>query len=84
MKVMNNYYEALEYAKKHKLVECEYGDYDELVSYCAWNKTGDRDDEAELECYYIFERSKDGTHRPESKTSGWLKDWTKRNIGLGE
>ena len=55
-----DYYKAKDYAKDHNLVECEYGDTgikmgDKDVSYVAYNKSGDRDDEWEVECYYTWE-----------------------------
>ena len=54
-----DYYEAKEYAEKHNLIECEYGDTgymykDEPVSYVAYNKSGDRDGEWEVEAYYTW------------------------------
>ena len=54
-----DYYKAKEYAEKHNLIECEYGDTgymykDEPVSYVAYNKSGNRDDEWEVEAYYTW------------------------------
>lgn len=59
-KYFNNYEKARAYAEKHNLKECEYGDTGymqgyEPLSYCAWNKSGDRFDEWEVECYYSWE-----------------------------
>ena len=55
-----DYYKAEDYAKDHGLTECEYGDTgikmgDKDVSYVAYNKSGDRSDECEVECYYTWE-----------------------------
>lgn len=74
-----NYYTAKRLAEKRKLVECEYGDmFDHSgVSYCCWNKSGDRNDETDIECYYLF----DG-HRPEKKANPWLKDYVKSKLGI--
>lgn len=72
-----NYYKAREYAKAHNLVENVYGDWDDKVSYCGWNKTGNMNDECEVEAYYHFEGSK-----PERDESEWLDDWVKTNIGV--
>lgn len=57
----NDYYKAKEYAEKHGLRECEYGDTgymdgDEPLSYVAYNKSGDRFDEWAVECYYGWRR----------------------------
>lgn len=78
MKYFINYYRAKEYAKKHHLRECDYGDYDDKVSYCVWNKSGNRDKEAEIECYYLF----DGRYPDTRVTNDWLLDWCKHKIGL--
>lgn len=72
-----NYYKAREYAKAHNFIENVYGDWDERVSYCGWNKTGDINDECEVEAYYCF----DGRY-PEKDESEWLDDWVKTNIGV--
>ena len=70
-KYFNDYEKAKAYAEKHGLRECEYGDTgymqgDEPLSYVAYNKSGDRFDEWEVECYYGWTRNwGDGkdTHR---------------------
>ena len=72
-----NYYKAKEYAKTHNLIECVYGDWDKKVSYCGWNRTGNRNDGCEVEAYYHFNGSK-----PEQDESEWLDDWAKTNIGV--
>lgn len=72
-----NYYKAKQYAKQHGLKENVYGDWDDKVSYCGWNRTGDMNDECEVECYYVF----DGRY-PEIETSDWLDDWVKNTIGV--
>ena len=55
-----DYYKAEDYVKDHGLNVCEYGDTgikmgDKDVSYVAYNKSGDRNDEWEVECYYTWE-----------------------------
>lgn len=88
-KVFVNYYKAKEYAEKHNLKECSYGDYDENVSYCAWNKSGDNYDDWEVEVYYKFvgeEIEKNG-HKytrfvPERETSVNLLNWVKTVFGV--
>jgi len=56
----NDYYKAKEVAEKCLgFVECEYGDTgymdgEEVISYCAWNKSGNREDEWEVEAYYTW------------------------------
>lgn len=72
-----NYYKAKKYAEEQGLVENVYGDWNEDVSYCGWNKTGDINGECEVEAYYHF----DGRY-PEQETSDWLADWVKYNIGV--
>ena len=55
MKLYANYYEAKEQAKKEKLIESEYGDiYGTDMSYVRYNKSGDREDEPEIVCYYTW------------------------------
>ena len=56
-----NYYKAKEYAQKHNLIECEYGDTgymwnDEPISYCAYNLSGNRFDDWTIMVYYTWER----------------------------
>lgn len=74
MKIFLNYYEALEYAKEHKLIECEYGDLEDNISYCYWNKSGDRNKEHEIEAYYIFRAEGCGA-KPEKETSQEIIQW---------
>ena len=88
-KVFLNYYKARDYAEKHNLKECAYGDSDENVSYCAWNKSGDSYDEWEVEAYYLWNRvkvEKNGreymSSRPEKETSPSLLNWAKIVLGL--
>lgn len=63
----NDYYKAKKYAEKHNLKECEYGDTgymegDKPLSYCAWNKSGNREDDWEVECYYTWKRDEQTGH----------------------
>lgn len=60
MRYFTNYYTARKLAEKRGLVEREYGDTGymlgcEPLSYCEWNKSGSRDDEAEIVVYYGWE-----------------------------
>ena len=88
-KIFLNYWKARGYAEKHHLKECAYGDSDENISYCAWNKSGDNYDEWEVEVYYKFapeEVEKNG-HRytryvPEEETSVDVLNWAKTVLGL--
>ena len=87
MKFFVNYYQAKRYAKKHGLKEAEYGDWypnadmRNMVSYVTYNTSGDRDDEAEVECYYKWER-RDDRWRPEQRASRKeLTGWVLNNIG---
>lgn len=77
-----NYYTAKKLAEKRGLKECEYGDYNDKVSYCLWNKSGDREDDAAIEAYYTWQREADGHLRPEHRASSWLKSWVYHNIGV--
>jgi len=69
-KYFRDYEKAKEWAEKHKLVECEYGDTgymsgDQPISYCAWNKSGKREDEWTVEAWYTWRRSEEnGRLRP--------------------
>lgn len=67
-----DYQKAKAQAEKEGLRECEYGDYNKEVCYCCWNKSGDRDDEVDIECYYTSP-----TERPD-----WLADWVRETIGV--
>lgn len=65
----NDYYKAKEVAEKRGLVECEYGDTgymdgEEPISYCAWNKSGNREDEWEIEAYYTWKRNAENRLKP--------------------
>lgn len=82
MKYYINYYKAKAEARKHGLVECDYGDLGDKISYCCWNKSGNRDDEAEIECYYIFEKQSDGKCRPQKIASENLFDLVGARIGV--
>ena len=67
-KYFNDYEKAKAYAQKHNLKQCEYGDTgymqgNEPLSYCAWNKSGDRFDDWEIECYYGWARNCDSDYR---------------------
>lgn len=60
-KYFTNYYTAKKYAEKRGLKEVIYGDTTytlggQAVSYVGYNKTGDRDDEITVLCYYGWER----------------------------
>ena len=77
MKYFANYWSAKKYADKNHYKMCEYGDYSgtgaDCISYACWNKTGDRDDEAQVECYYKWEQE-GGRWRPEKRASAGLKN----------
>lgn len=65
MRFFTNYYKAKALAEKRGLVEREYGDtgymlIDEPISYCEWNRTGSRDDEPEIVCYYSWKLTEKG------------------------
>lgn len=82
-----NYYEAKDYAKKHGLIECEYGDTgydldDYGISYVAYNKSGDRGDEWEVECYYTWAKNTDGRLKPAMGKDEQVKNWTKKVLGV--
>lgn len=67
MKLYANYYNAKEQAKKEKLQEAEYGDvYGTNYSYVQYNKSGDREDDPEIICYYTWKtevvKTKDGQY----------------------
>lgn len=73
-----DYYAAKEYAEKRNMLECEYGDTgywarseDEPISYCAWNPSGKREDEWEVEAYYTWTRI-DGRLKPIPIDKGWV------------
>lgn len=60
MRYFTNYYTAKKMAEKRGLIEREYGDTGymlraEPLSYCEWNKSGSKEDEAEIVVYYGWE-----------------------------
>lgn len=58
----SNYYNAEKKAKELGLKLAEYGDvYGSNVSYAFWNKSGNRNEDEEVMCYYFFD--KDGKPR---------------------
>ena len=58
-----DYYEGKKYADEHNLKEAEYGDvYGSKLSYCYFNKTGNRYDDEDVIIYYRFGR--DGKPQP--------------------
>lgn len=84
-----NYYKAQEYAKKHGLVECEYGDTGYKldgygVSYVAFNKSGNRFDDWEVECDYTWEKNTEGRLKPAINKDEAMKDWAKHTHGITE
>lgn len=53
-----NYYEAKQEAEKRKLLLAEYGDvYGSSLSYCYWNKSGNRNEDEIIICYYRFDKN---------------------------
>ena len=55
IKLYANYYKAKKEAEKEKLKEAEYGDiYGTKYSYVMYNKSGDREDEPVIMCYYAW------------------------------
>lgn len=74
-----NYYKAKGYAESLNLKECEYGDCDDRVSYCAWNKSGDRNKKWEVVAYYIFRPVGFGA-KPEQETSPEIMKWAGKNL----
>ena len=83
-----NYYEAKDYARKHGLKECEYGDTGyklgdgKDVSYVAYNKSGDREDDWEVECYYTWAKNTDGRYKPAMGRDDDMKAWLKNTMGI--
>ena len=60
----SNYYNAKKRAEELGLKEAEYGDvYGKDMAYCFWNKSGNRNDDEEVICYYFF--GKDGKPKHE-------------------
>ena len=59
IELYSNYYTAKERAEELGLKEAEYGDvYNSDIAYCYWNKSGNRNDDEEVICYYFFENGK--------------------------
>ena len=54
VKVFSDYDKAKEYAEANGYIESEYGDFDNEYSYCYWNKSGDRNQDEEVACFYKF------------------------------
>lgn len=55
----NSYKSAESHAKRLKLKLAEYGDvYGYNISYCYWNKSGNRNDNEKVIAYYTFENGK--------------------------
>ena len=54
VKVFSDYDKAKEYAEANDYKESEYGDFDNEYSYCYWNKSGDRNQDEEVACFYKF------------------------------
>lgn len=53
-----DYQQAKKDAEKQKLLLAEYGDiYGSSLSYCYFNKTGNRNDDEIIICYYRFDKS---------------------------
>lgn len=82
-KYFNDYEKARAYAEKHNLRECEYGDTGYFIyvngdkkeiSYCAWNKSGNREDEWEIEADYTWKRNDEGRNKPHPIDREWIKD----------
>lgn len=94
MRYFIDYYKAKDYANKHGLHECEYGDVDYLpghilVSYVGYNKSGEREDEWEVECYYTWYRDNSRPGRnmmiPSKDTDKYaLREWAERTLGVTE
>lgn len=57
-----DYYKAKKRAEQLGLKEAEYGDLSNGTAYCYWNKSGDRDDDAEV--YVEYRWGKDGKPIP--------------------
>lgn len=59
VEVYSDYHKALKRANKLGLKEAEYGDlYNSEISYCYWNKSGDRNEDEEVMAYYAFDGDK--------------------------
>ena len=59
VEVYSDYETAKSRALMLGLKEAEYGDeFGSDISYCAWNKSGDRNEEVEVLAYYKFENGK--------------------------
>lgn len=78
-KYFNDYNKAKAYAEKHHLKECEYGDTgymsgDQPISYVAYNKSGNREDDWEIEADYTWKRNAEGRLRPCPVDREWVKN----------
>ena len=59
VEVYSDYHKALKRANELGLKEAEYGDlYNSEISYCYWNKSGDRNEDEEVMAYYAFDGNK--------------------------
>ena len=59
VEVYSDYHKALKRANELGLKEAEYGDvYNSEISYCYWNKSGDRNEDEEVIAYYAFDGNK--------------------------
>lgn len=70
MKIYKDYYKAKQYAQEHNLIECEYYDtsyYEngQPISYVAYNRSGDPQDDWKLVCYYTWQKI-DGCLKPKT------------------
>ena len=63
VKAFGDYNECKKYAEENNLKLAEYGDvYGSKLSYCYFNKSGDRNDTEEAIAYYTF--GEDGKPQP--------------------
>lgn len=77
----SNYYTAKKRAEELGLKEAEYGDvYGSNVAYCFWNKSGDRNDDEEIMCYYFF--GEDG--KPKHEVTSTELSQIAKAFGLSE
>lgn len=83
----SNYHSAKDDAVEHALSECEYGDTgymsgDEPISYCAWNKSGERDEEWEVEAYYTWRRGDNDSGSGRLVPVPIDPEWVSRTMGI--
>ena len=81
MEYFCDYEQAKREAEKRGLIECEYGDTGYMsgcqpISYCAWNKTGKREDGWDIEVYYTWKIVRDRL-----KPAPIDPKWVERTIG---